>query len=206
MEKIAKMIFMSVSILGFLLSAVTPLLPTLNSRPTLMGTHGAVACGHYLAAEAGMRILRAGGNAIDAGVAQVLAQSVLEYGVFGFGGECPILIYSARDREVYAINGNTVAPKKATLNGLKKIIFSLYPMTDSFALESLPYAMLLSLPLANLEPWVSPKSQNQQSLWHGMASQCFFLCMGGLRQQKRNSANGGLLQQVSSCQEGIYPR
>lgn len=94
--------------------------PTVSTRPTLMGTHGAVACGHYLAAEAGMKIMREGGNAIDAGVAQVLAQSVLEYGMFGFGGEVPTIIYSARDKKVYTISGNMVAPKKATIDWFEK--------------------------------------------------------------------------------------
>jgi len=86
---------------------------TVSTRPTLMGTHGAVACGHYLATEAGMKIMREGGNAIDAGLTQVLAQSVLENGMFGMGGEVPILIYSARDQKVYSISGNMVAPKKS---------------------------------------------------------------------------------------------
>ena len=38
-------------------------------RPTIMGTRHMVAACQYLAAEAGFRILEAGGNAIDAGVA-----------------------------------------------------------------------------------------------------------------------------------------
>jgi gamma-glutamyltranspeptidase/glutathione hydrolase len=74
-----------------------------------------VACGHYLAALAGMRMRDRGGNAIDAGVAMGFAQAVLEFQSYGFGGEAPILIYSAADREVVAINGNTRAPAAATI-------------------------------------------------------------------------------------------
>lgn len=73
------------------------------TRPVVMGTHGMAVSGHPLAARAGMKMLEQGGNAIDAGVAQVFAQSVLEFNLFGFGGECPILIYSAKDKKVYAI-------------------------------------------------------------------------------------------------------
>ncbi|HZS51136.1 MAG TPA: gamma-glutamyltransferase, partial [Bryobacterales bacterium] len=82
---------------GGLLSAAT--------RPIVMGTHGMAVSGHPLAARAGMKMLEQGGNAIDAGVAQVFAQAVLEFNLFGIGGECPILIYSAKDKKVYAING-----------------------------------------------------------------------------------------------------
>ncbi|HHY46227.1 MAG TPA: gamma-glutamyltransferase family protein [Firmicutes bacterium] len=81
------------------------------TRPTILGTHHMVACGHWLAAYTGNRILEKGGNAFDAGAAMVLAQAVLEFDLFGLGGEVPILIYSARDKKVYSIDGNMAAPK-----------------------------------------------------------------------------------------------
>lgn len=71
------------------------------TRPTILGTEHMVACGHWLAAYTGNRILDMGGNAFDAGVAMVLAQSVLEFNLFGFGGEAPTLIYVADEGEVY---------------------------------------------------------------------------------------------------------
>ncbi len=40
-----------------------------TSTAQVIGTRWAVAAGHYLASEAGARVLAAGGNAIDAGVA-----------------------------------------------------------------------------------------------------------------------------------------
>jgi gamma-glutamyltranspeptidase/glutathione hydrolase len=55
-----------------------------------------------------------GGNAIDAGVATALAQAVLEFQDYGFGGEAPILVYSSSIRSVVAINGNTRMPAAAT--------------------------------------------------------------------------------------------
>src|SRR5947209_14958706 len=61
-------------------------------RPVVRGRRGVVAGGQPLSVEAGMRILQHGGNAVDAGVATVLAASVIEFSHFSFGGEVPILI------------------------------------------------------------------------------------------------------------------
>src|SRR5436190_6651690 len=46
-------------------------------RPEILGTHGIVAAGRHYSVSAGVRILQQGGNAIDAGVATVLAASVV---------------------------------------------------------------------------------------------------------------------------------
>jgi gamma-glutamyltranspeptidase/glutathione hydrolase len=73
-----------------------------------------VAAGHPLVAEAGLRILEKGGNAVDAGVATVFAASVVEMMSFGAGGECPILI-KLKDGPVVAINGDGIAPELATV-------------------------------------------------------------------------------------------
>jgi gamma-glutamyltranspeptidase/glutathione hydrolase len=117
-----------------------------GTRPVMMGTHGMVASGHPLAARAGIKMLEQGGNAIDAGVAQVFAQSVLEFNLFGIGGECPILIYSAKDRKVYAINGQGVAPKAATIEWFRSNHIELIP-DDGFLPATTP-AVLDSLVIA----------------------------------------------------------
>ena len=61
-------------------------------HPVVRGKRGVVAGGHPLSVEAGLRILQHGGNAVDAGVATILAASVIEFSHFSFGGEVPILI------------------------------------------------------------------------------------------------------------------
>ena len=97
------------------------------TRPTIMGTHGMVACGHWLAADAGATILKKGGNAFDAGVATVLAQAVLENNLFGFGGEVPILLYSAKEGKVYSVDGNMAAPKGVSIDWFKKNNIEMIP-------------------------------------------------------------------------------
>ncbi len=62
-------------------------------RPTLRGRHHAVSTTHALATEAGARILRTGGNAIDAGVAAGMALAVVERHVADLGGVAPIIVH-----------------------------------------------------------------------------------------------------------------
>ena len=83
-------------------------------RPEILGTHGIVAAGRHYSVSAGVRIMQQGGNAVDAGVATVLAASICEISHFGFGGEAPTMIYDARTREILVINGQGPAPKAAT--------------------------------------------------------------------------------------------
>jgi gamma-glutamyltranspeptidase / glutathione hydrolase len=80
-------------------------------RPTIMGTrHMVVAC-QYLAAEAGFRILEAGGNAIDAGVAAGIALAVVQPEYVNFGGVAPIIVYSAAEDRIITIPGLGTWPK-----------------------------------------------------------------------------------------------
>jgi gamma-glutamyltranspeptidase/glutathione hydrolase len=96
-------------------------------RPTLMGVKGMVATEHYLSAEAGMRILRAGGNAFDAAAAATLAEGVLNPHMHTFGGEISALLYSAADRKVFSLNANTVAPRAATIEWFTQHNIGLIP-------------------------------------------------------------------------------
>jgi gamma-glutamyltranspeptidase / glutathione hydrolase len=82
-------------------------------RPVVRGKRGVVAGGHPLSVEAGLRILQRGGNAVDAGVATILAASVIEFSHFSFGGEVPILI-KLKDQNVAVVEGMGQAPMKAT--------------------------------------------------------------------------------------------
>lgn len=84
-------------------------------KPVVAGKRGVVAAGHPLVAEAGLRILERGGNAVDAGVATVFAASVVEMTSFASGGECPILI-AMRGQPVISINGAGIAPELATVD------------------------------------------------------------------------------------------
>jgi gamma-glutamyltranspeptidase / glutathione hydrolase len=96
-----------------------PQAPAGSWRPTVVAQHGMVAAGHPLAAEAGMRILKAGGNAIDAAIATWAVQGEVEPGMTGLGADMFVLYYNAKTREVTFINGSGYAPQAATIDFYK---------------------------------------------------------------------------------------
>lgn len=79
-----------------------------------VGKNGAVAAGGKPAVEAGLSILKKGGNAADAAVATLFALSITDSTLFCFGGEVPILIYDAKRGAVEVVCGLGVAPRLAT--------------------------------------------------------------------------------------------
>lgn len=77
----------------------------MTTKPQVAGQSFLIGAGHPLAAEAGAEVIRAGGNAIDAGVAAGLALSVVESELVGFGGVAPIILYAAEQDEIVTISG-----------------------------------------------------------------------------------------------------
>src|SRR5438552_3767436 len=114
--------FASVAGLGLLLVTVVArpafaadgIVGSSTYRPEVVGKVGVVAAGRHFAAEAGMRMLARGGNAIDAGVAATFAAGVTEISHFGMGGEVPIIVYLADRRETVVISGQGPAPAAAS--------------------------------------------------------------------------------------------
>lgn len=90
-------------------------------RPVVMGTQGMVAAEHPLEAMAGMKMLEAGGNAIDAAVAVFYMTSVVEQHQAGIGGDGFILAYIAEQDRVVFINGTGPAPALATREYYEKL-------------------------------------------------------------------------------------
>jgi gamma-glutamyltranspeptidase/glutathione hydrolase len=112
--------------------------------PPVRGTHEMVGAANNLEVEAGFRMLTQGGNAIDAGVATVLAASVTEQSRFGLGGEMPLLIKPA-GKPVIAISGIGTAPAKATAEFYKNRRAE--PWEDEDRIPPIPAIGILSAPL-----------------------------------------------------------
>ena len=81
-----------------------------RTRPTIAGTHGAVASAHPLASQAGLDMLRSGGNAVDAVVAVAATLNVVEPYMSGVGGVGFLLLHMAGGtRKTLNFSGNTPA-------------------------------------------------------------------------------------------------
>jgi len=87
-------------------SPVSPRGPSVAS-----GSKGVVVSGRPAATAAGIKILEQGGNAADAGASTLLALSVTYVGAFCVGGEIPILVYSADQKNVKLLEGQGEAPR-----------------------------------------------------------------------------------------------
>ena len=110
-------LLLTVSLVAIL--SVSPLAQTSTWRPVVLSDTGMIASGHALASEAGIRVLKSGGNAIDAAVAAWAVQGLTEPEMTGLGGDMFMLIYLAKTGEVKFINGTGVAPMAATVEFYK---------------------------------------------------------------------------------------
>ena len=143
--------------------------PARPRRPNIMAHQHVVVSGHYYASLAGLQILEAGGNAIDAGVATGLAIDVLESEFVGFGGVAPIMIHLAERDERHVISGVGVWPKAADLEYFHQHHGGRIP-------EGLLHTVVPAAPASGSRRWSasarcrSAKSQRRRSVSRAMAS------------------------------------
>lgn len=81
-----------------------------QGRSEVIARHGIVATSDPLAAQAGLEIMRQGGNAVDAAVAAGAVLDVTSQNDTGIGGDLFALIWSARDKKLFALNSAGWAP------------------------------------------------------------------------------------------------
>lgn len=87
-------------------------------RPSTLASKAMIATSHPLSTAAGHEILTKGGNAVDAALAAVAVQCVVDPLMTGIGGDC-FALYAPKGGKVKALNGSGRAPAAATVAALK---------------------------------------------------------------------------------------
>ena len=111
MRQIISISSVSLLLLASALPQATKTPPSPRGPSVATGNQGVVVSGKAAATTAGIKILQQGGNAADAGAATLLALSVTYVGAFCVGGEVPILVYSADQKNVKLLEGQGEAPR-----------------------------------------------------------------------------------------------
>ena len=88
---------------------------TAQSRSEVMALNGMVATSQPLAAEAGLEVLHAGGNAFDAAIATSAAINVVEPEATGIGGDMFVIAWVAKEKRLVALDAAGRAPGGASL-------------------------------------------------------------------------------------------
>jgi gamma-glutamyltranspeptidase/glutathione hydrolase len=91
-----------------------------QTRSMVISRNGIVAAESPLAAQAGVRILEHGGNAVDAAIATNAMMGVVEPMMNGIGGDLFAIVYDAKANKLYGLNASGWAPKGLTIEYLQK--------------------------------------------------------------------------------------
>lgn len=92
--------------------------PYPSRRSLVYGTRGMVAASQPLAAQAGLDMLKQGGNAVDAAIATAACLTVVEPSGNGIGSDAFALVHM--DGRLYGLNASGPAPKSLTIEALRK--------------------------------------------------------------------------------------
>lgn len=98
-----------------------------SRRSPVLARHGLVATSQPLAAQAGLSILRNGGNAIDAAIATVATLCVVEPCSTGIGGDAFALIWSADEQKLFGLNASGPAPMSLEAGWLRALGYNQFP-------------------------------------------------------------------------------
>lgn len=92
--------------------------PYPSKRTATVANNGMVATSQPLAAQAGLDILKKGGNAVDAAIATAATLTVVEPTTNGIGGDAFALVWM-KDK-LYGLNGSGPSPKSISIDKVKE--------------------------------------------------------------------------------------
>jgi gamma-glutamyltranspeptidase / glutathione hydrolase len=98
-----------------------------QTRSEVMAQNGMVATSQPLAAQAGLKMLQQGGNAIDAAVAAAAVLCVTEPMSVGVASDLFAIVYVAKERKAYVLNASGTAPSGATIDHFSALGYRVDP-------------------------------------------------------------------------------
>ncbi|MCL2226317.1 MAG: gamma-glutamyltransferase family protein [Oscillospiraceae bacterium] len=93
--------------------------PYASHRAVVYGRNGCVATSQPLAAEAGLHVMRQGGNAIDAAIATAACLTVVEPTSNGIGADAFAIVWAKG--ELHGLNSSGCAPASISVDAVKKL-------------------------------------------------------------------------------------
>jgi len=88
-----------------------------------------VATAHPLATYTGLKVLEAGGNAIDAAIAIAGTTCVVMPAMCGLGGDVFALVYTAKDESVHAVCSSGVVPNGQSAEHMRQLGYKTMPLS-----------------------------------------------------------------------------
>jgi gamma-glutamyltranspeptidase / glutathione hydrolase len=98
-----------------------------TGRPTTWATNGVVCSPHYLASQAGLRVLQAGGNAVDAAIATNATLNAVYPHQCHVGGDLFAMVYDPRDGSLSGLNASGYAASGQTVEFMHERGHSVMP-------------------------------------------------------------------------------
>src|ERR1700744_3866161 len=111
------------------------------TRPTTLAMNGMVTSPHYLASQSGLRILRQGGNAVEAAIATAATVAVVYPQANSIGGDNFWLIAKEGQSAPLALNASGRSGSKATLEHYREHGVSAIPARGYLAANTVPGAV-----------------------------------------------------------------
>ncbi len=142
MPRLARFSLLSIGLTAFLMQ-LSGQIDRLASKPfatraEVMAQHGMVATSQPLAAQIGLDVLKAGGNAIDAAIATNAALGLMEPTGSGIGGDLFAIVWSAKDQKLYGLNASGRSPLGLSYDQLKAEL-------DELGVETIPSRGMLPI-------------------------------------------------------------
>jgi gamma-glutamyltranspeptidase len=109
-------------------------------RPTTMAPNAMITTPHYLASQAGMKVLQEGGNAVEAAIAAASVIGVVYPHMNGIGGDNFWLVYNSTDKELKGLNSSGRSGEYGTIDFYKKQGHEKIPARGPLAANTVPGA------------------------------------------------------------------